>query len=87
MIKLLTLFLSVCSAHLTNKQELRRQYEGFLRFHNKFEIPFGYETFVQNLQFIEDFNKNNPGCRMFLTQHADDKTSEKSLYNTCSKKN
>jgi hypothetical protein len=53
------------------QQELRRQYDDFLIRLNKVEKPLSFETFVHNLNTIENFNEENNGCRMYLTQNSD----------------
>jgi len=53
------------------QQELRRQYDDFLNRLNKVERPLSFETFVYNLNTIENFNEENNGCRMYLTQNSD----------------
>lgn len=68
---LLSILPIVVFSKLTNQQELRRQYADFLNIFKKDETPLGFETFVQNLNTIEDYNKQNNGCRMYLTQHSD----------------
>ena len=70
-ILLLSILPIVVFSKLTNQQELRRQYADFLNIFKKDEIPLGFETFIQNLNTIEDYNKQNNGCRMYLTQHSD----------------
>jgi hypothetical protein len=68
---LLSILPIVVFSKLTNQQELRRQYSDFLNIFKKDETPLGFETFIQNLNTIEDYNKQNNGCRMYLTQHSD----------------
>jgi hypothetical protein len=76
------------TAKLTNVDELRRQYTDYLTIFNKQESPDGLETFVKSLHRIEDFNKNNNNnCRMYLTQHSDDKDEQEFSYTHCFKKN
>jgi hypothetical protein len=53
------------------QQELKRQYNDFLNTFKKVETPSSFETFVYNLNTIENFNEVNNGCRMYLTQHSD----------------
>ncbi len=53
------------------QQELRRQYDDFKNRLNKVETPLSFETFVYNLNTIENFNEKNNGCRMYLTQNSD----------------
>ena len=36
-------------AHLTDNNELRRQYDNFLQIFKKQETPSSFQTFVQNL--------------------------------------
>ncbi len=52
-------------------QELRRQYNDFLKIMNKVETPSSFEKFVHNLNTIENYNEANNGCKMYLTQHSD----------------
>jgi len=59
------------NSYLTDNNELKRQYDNFLKIFNKEETPLGFKTFVQNLNTIEIFNKENSNCRMYLTQHSD----------------
>ena len=57
---------------LTHLPELRRQYQDYLRIFDKMETSYGFETFVENLNTIEYYNKNNnDGCKMYLTQYSD----------------
>jgi len=63
------------------QQELRRQYDDFLNRLNKVETPLGFETFVYNLNTIENFNEENNGCRMYLTQNSDVDIDE--VYTKC----
>jgi hypothetical protein len=53
------------------QQELRRQYDDFLNRLNKVETPLSFETFVYNLNTVQNFNEENNGCRMYLTQNSD----------------
>ena len=53
------------------QQELRRQYDDFKNRLNKVETLLSFETFVYNLNTIENFNEKNNGCRMYLTQNSD----------------
>ena len=53
------------------QQELRRKYDDFKNRLNKVETPLSFETFVYNLNTIENFNEENNGCRMYLTQNSD----------------
>ena len=53
------------------QQELRRQYGDFLNRLNKVETPLSFETFVYNLNTVQNFNDENNGCRMYLTQNSD----------------
>lgn len=81
------LLFTFSTAKLTNLDELKRQYNDYLTIFNKEEIPDGLETFVKSLHKIEDFNKNNyDGCRMYLTQHSDDKNEKEFSYTRCFKK-
>ena len=54
------------------KRELRRQYLDYKKIFNKNHenIPFGFEIFSENLQRIDSYNKENPNCKMFLTQYS-----------------
>ena len=70
------------SAYLSDNQELRRQYNNYLRLFKKRETLSGFETFAQNLNTIEINNQQNNGCKMYLTQYSD--TFENTyIYNTC----
>lgn len=76
MFKTIFLFLSFFSfssySFLTNMPELRRQYQDYLRIFDKTETSYGFETFVENLNTVEYYNKNNnDGCKMYLTQYSD----------------
>ena len=51
--------------------ELRRQYDDYLKIFKKTETPYSFDSFVHNLNTIENFNKENNGCKMYLTQHSD----------------
>ena len=53
------------------QQELKRQYDDFLKTFKKSETVNSFETFVYNLNTLENFNDENNGCRMYLTQHSD----------------
>ena len=75
------------SAHLTNMGELRRQYADYRNIFKKTDAEpvNGFENFVQNLNRIEDYNKDyssNGGCKLFLTKHSDT-DNEQSSYKTC----
>lgn len=67
------------------QQELRRQYDDFLVRLNKIEKPLRFETFVYNLNTIENFNDENNGCHMFLTQHSDEDINK--IYTKCNEEN
>lgn len=76
MFKTIFLFLSFFTfssySFLINMSELRRQYQDYLRIFDKTEISYGFETFVENLNTVEYYNKNNNnGCKMYLTQYSD----------------
>lgn len=66
------------------QQELRRQYDDYLNRLNKIEKSFSFETFIHNLNIIENFNEENNGCRMFLTQHSDEDINK--IYKKCNEK-
>lgn len=69
---LIILFSFICtSAYLTDNNELRRQYTNYLKIFDKVETASSFEIFVQNLNAIEIYNKDNSDCRMYLTQHSD----------------
>ena len=51
--------------------ELRRQYDDYLKIFKKVETPRSFDNFVYNLNTIENFNQENNDCRMYLTQHSD----------------
>ena len=63
------------------QQELRRQYDDFKNRLNKVETPLSFETFVYNLNTIENFNEEKNGCRMYLTQNSDVDIDE--VYTEC----
>jgi hypothetical protein len=73
MFKFLIIFCSFIfsGAHLTDNNELRRQYDNFLQIFKKQETSSSFQTFVQNLNTIENYNKYSSECRMYLTQHSD----------------
>jgi len=76
MFKTIFLFLSFFTfssySFLINMSELRRQYQDYLRIFDKTETSYGFETFVENLNTVEYYNKNNNnGCKMYLTQYSD----------------
>ncbi len=83
-ISTLIIFLSSSNAYLTNMGELKRQYDNYLKIHNKAETSNSFEIFVQNLQRIEMFNSENSNCRMYLTQYSDTH-DENSVYKKCRK--
>ena len=88
MLKKILLLLSplLSFSYLIDNQELKRQYRDYLTIFKKVERPFGFEAFVRNLNTVESFNKDNNGCKMYLTQYSD--TFEKNhIYNTCTSKN
>ena len=69
---LIILFNFICAgAYLTYNNELRRQYTNYLKIFDKVETASSFEIFVQNLNAIEIYNKDNSDCRMYLTQHSD----------------
>lgn len=69
---LISLFTFSTYCHLTNLPELRRQYKDYLNIFDKDETSYGFEVFIENLNRIEDYNKNNvQGCKMYLTQYSD----------------
>lgn len=53
------------------QKELRMQYDDYLKIFKKVERPNSFENFIHNLNTIENFNHENNGCRMYLTQHSD----------------
>ena len=67
------------------QQELRRQYDDFKNRLNKVETPLSFETFVYNLNTIENFNDENNGCRMYLTQNSDLDINE--VHTKCNERN
>jgi hypothetical protein len=67
------------------QQELRRQYDDFKNRLNKVETPLSFETFVYNLNTIENFNEEKNGCRMYLTQNSDVNINE--VYTKCNERN
>ena len=71
MFKFLIILLASVNAYLTDNNELRRQYDNYLKIFNKEETPSSFKAFVQNLNTIEIYNKYNSECRMYLTQHSD----------------
>jgi len=82
---LFSLLLSCESRHdAPYLSELHRQYADYKRiFHKENEnLPQGFEIFAENLQRIESYNRENPNCRMYLTQYSDT-TENESSYNTC----
>ena len=81
---LLTTIFILCGARLTNIDMLRRQYNDFLRINSKVERDGTFERFVHNLGYVEDYNKQNTGCRLYLTQHSDE-VSEDMLLMRCRK--
>jgi hypothetical protein len=81
---IISALLILSSAYLSDNQELRRQYNSYLRIFKKSETPSGFETFAQNLNTIEVYNKQNNGCKMYLTQHSDT-FENRYIYNTCDK--
>jgi hypothetical protein len=85
MFKTIFLFLSFFTfssySFLTNMPELRRQYQDYLRIFDKTETSYGFETFVENLNTVEYYNKNNnDGCKMYLTQYSDTFDQEAVLF-------
>jgi len=71
------------SAYLSDNHELRRQYNNYLSLFKKVEPTNGFETFVRNLNTIEEYNQNSHGdCRMYLTQYSDT-FENKYIYNSC----
>ena len=52
-------------------QELRRQYNDYLKIFEKVETQNSFDIFIENLNTIQSFNNENNGCRMYLTQHSD----------------
>ena len=81
-ISLLPLF--IYGRKVSFQQELKRQYNDFLSTFKKVETPFSFETFVYNLNTVENFNEENNGCRMYLTQHSDTFANEY-LHKKCQK--
>jgi len=71
MFKFLIIFICSAGAYLTDNNELRRQYTNYLKIFDKVETSSSFEIFVQNLNAIEIYNKDNSDCRMYLTQHSD----------------
>jgi hypothetical protein len=71
MFKFLIIFICSAGAYLTDNNELRRQYTNYLKIFDKVEKASSFEIFVQNLNAIEIYNKDNSDCRMYLTQHSD----------------
>ena len=61
----------IMSQKHTFQDELKRQYKDYLKIFNKVETAYSFETFVHNLNIIQDFNDENNGCKMYLTQHSD----------------
>lgn len=69
---------------LYDNNELKRQYNNFRKMYKKQDIiENGYENFIMNLHKIENFNKINNSCKLYLTQYSDT-DGESSVYNTCS---
>lgn len=71
------------TAYLSNMKELTRQYLDYKKVFNKPDTINGFQLFVQNLNKIEEYNKNNPRCKMFLNRYSD--TEDPNFgFNTCS---
>lgn len=88
MLKKIILFLSpifIMSQKYTFEDELKRQYKDYVKIFNKVETPYSFETFVDNLNTIENFNEQNNGCRMYLTQYSDSFENEY-LHKKCKNK-
>lgn len=85
LIKILLLsMLYLSQSILTDKNELKRQYENYADIFNKQKSSEGFENFVQNLGIIEHYNQNNSKCKMHLTQYSDT-ADNNSIYNSCDK--
>lgn len=51
--------------------ELRRKYMDYLTIFDKKEIGNSFDLFVERLQLVESFNKDETRCRWYLTQWSD----------------
>ena len=86
--KIITIFLSLFAfSYASNNdayyRELQRQYQDYRQIFKKQDnTPNGFEIFIENVHRIDSYNKENPNCRMYLTQHSDTIENEPG-YNTC----
>lgn len=79
MLKKIILFLSpifIMTQKHTFQDELKRQYQDYLKIFNKVETPYSFETFIHNLNIIQNFNEQNNGCKLYLTQYSDSLENE-----------
>ena len=84
LLKVLILSLFMPSrSHLTNMNELKRQYIDYKKIYKKKYTVDGFDNFVTNLQRIEDYNKKYGNCRMYLSKYSDETTDNEFLIKKC----
>lgn len=75
----------------TREQQMKEQFDDFLKIHNKHystndKYQYHFNIFHKNLQRINHYHDENGNlCKMYLTRYSDLTTDTKYDYDTCKK--
>jgi hypothetical protein len=85
---LLFTFFNLSFGKYTKEDQMKDQYNDFLKIHNKHysnhnEYQTHFEIFQENLARMKTYNNGEKTCKMYLTQYSDLTNDSKYDYDTC----